>query len=68
MTTQTQTLYDLASRSLPETHAEELLAALIRLRSEVRAAIKFDVRKHYSLMLADVMADQAIRKATGAES
>lgn len=47
------------------TAAPELLAALEALRTELRQHIKFDVRKHYSLMTADVAADNAIRKALG---
>ena len=43
--------------------APELLEALKDLRKEVRAHVKFDVKKHYSLMVADVCADKAIARA-----
>lgn len=45
--------------------APELLQALKDLQKELRAHVKFDVWKHYSLMVADVAADKAIRKAKG---
>jgi hypothetical protein len=47
--------------------APELLSALLDLQKEIRAAVKFDVKKHYSLMNADACATKAIRKATGAQ-
>ena len=43
--------------------APELLAALEELRKQLREYIRMDVRKHYSLMAADVAADKAIAKA-----
>lgn len=46
--------------------APELLAALEDLRDELRGHIRFDVKKHYSLMCAEVAADKAIDKAKGA--
>lgn len=45
--------------------APELLEALKVLRKELRAHIKLDVKKHYSLMVADAAAGKAITKATG---
>ena len=45
--------------------APDLLAALEGLRERLRDHIKFNVRKHASLMIADVAADNAIRKARG---
>lgn len=47
--------------------APELLAALIDLRKELRAAMKMDVRKHFSLMNADAQAGNVILKATTGE-
>jgi hypothetical protein len=44
--------------------APELLAALVELRREIRGVVKFDVKKHYRLMVADVTADNVIAKAT----
>jgi len=44
--------------------APELLDALVSLRKELRAHVKMNVRKHYSLMIADVSASKAIAKAT----
>lgn len=44
--------------------APDLLAALEGLRRELRQHIKLDVKKHYSLMVWDAAAGQAIRKAT----
>jgi len=38
----------------------ELVSALNDLRKELRAHIKFNVRKHYSLMVADAIAGTAI--------
>ena len=43
----------------------DLLAALEGLRAELRQHIKMDVKKHYSLMVADVAADKAIARARG---
>lgn len=45
--------------------APELLEALLSLQKEIRNAVKFDVKKHYSLMLADAVASKVIAKATG---
>lgn len=45
--------------------APDLLAALVELQKELRQNIKLDVRKHYSLMVADAAANKAIAKATG---
>ena len=45
--------------------APDLLAALEDLRKELRPAVKLDVKKYYSLMVAEVAADKAIRKARG---
>lgn len=47
------------------THEAELLAALRELQKQVRAHIKLDVKKHYSLMVADVVASKAIARAEG---
>ena len=58
----------------PETVAErdrlrevnaELLEALENLQNQIRTHIKMDVKKHYSLMLADVAASKAIAKSRG---
>jgi len=43
--------------------APELLAALKALRTELRAHVKLDVKRHYSLMVADAAAGTAIAKA-----
>ena len=45
--------------------APDLLAALEGLRKQLRGHVRMDVKKHYSLMVADVAADKAIRKARG---
>lgn len=47
--------------------APDLLDALTHLQQEIRRAVKFDVKKHYSLMLADSAASKAIAKAEGRE-
>lgn len=45
--------------------APELLVALEGLRRELLAHVKLNVRKHYSLMVADAAAGTAIAKARG---
>ncbi len=40
-----------------------LIEALQNLRTELRSAIKLDVKKHYSLMVADAAAGTAIAEA-----
>jgi hypothetical protein len=45
--------------------APELLEALKLLKSQIKEHIRFDVKKHYSLMVADAAADKAISKAEG---
>ena len=45
--------------------APDLLAALEDLRRELRNALRMDVRKHYSLMVADAAAGNVIAKARG---
>lgn len=45
--------------------APELVQALLNLQRELHSAVKLDVRKHYSLMVADSMASKAIGKAEG---
>lgn len=45
--------------------AQELLDALRGLREELNRAIRMDVKKHYSLMVADAAAGKAIYKAEG---
>jgi hypothetical protein len=45
-----------------------VLDALKELRKQLRAHIKLDVRKHYSLMVADAIASAAIAKAESAAS
>jgi len=45
--------------------APELLQALRELQKELRHAVKLDVKKHYSLMVADACASKAIAKAEG---
>ena len=42
-----------------------MLAALRDLQTQIRNVVSFDVRKHYSLMVADVAATDAIRAAEG---
>ena len=44
--------------------APDLLEALIGLRKELSAHIKFNVKKHFSLMAADAAAGTTIAKAT----
>jgi hypothetical protein len=44
----------------------ELLYALVELRKELRNHVKFDVKKHYHLMVADACAAKAIDKAKAA--
>lgn len=41
-----------------------LLDALVNLRTRLWADIKLDVRKHFSLMVADAAAGTAIHEAT----
>lgn len=45
--------------------APELLGALKLLKAELHKHVKLDVRKHYSLMVADAAAGTAIHKAEG---
>lgn len=45
--------------------APELLAALRELQAQLRAHIKLDVKKHYSLMVADAAASKAVLRAEG---
>jgi hypothetical protein len=45
--------------------APEMLDALRDLRRELRGVVKLDVRKHFSLMVADAAANKAIFKAEG---
>jgi hypothetical protein len=42
---------------------QELVAALVELRKQLWAHVKMDVKKHYSLMVADAQASKAIGKA-----
>lgn len=42
----------------------ELLEALIGLQKEIKHHIRFNVKKHYSLMVQDAAATKAIAKAT----
>jgi hypothetical protein len=42
---------------------KELIAALRELQKQLRAHIKLDVKKHYSLMVADAAASTIIAKA-----
>jgi len=44
---------------------KELLQALRDLQERLHSTIKLDVRKHYSLMVADAQASTAIVKAEG---
>jgi len=44
---------------------KELLQALRDLQERLHDTFKLDVRKHYSLMIADSMASKAIAKAEG---
>jgi hypothetical protein len=43
---------------------QELVAALVELRKQLWEHVKMDVKKHYSLLVADVQASKAIDKAT----
>lgn len=45
--------------------APALLEALIGLQRELHAHIRLDVKRHYSLMVADAIASTAISKAKG---
>lgn len=45
--------------------APDIYEALKALQKELRAHVKFDVKKHFSLMTADVQASKAIEKAEG---
>jgi hypothetical protein len=45
--------------------APELLAALIELQTQIHAHHKMQVKKDFSLMVADAQASKAIVKATG---
>jgi len=45
--------------------APALLAALEALRRELRAGVRLNVKKHFSLMVADAAAGTAIRGARG---
>lgn len=45
--------------------APEMLEALRELQQKLHRAIKMDVKRHYSLMVADVAASKAIAKAEG---
>ena len=47
--------------------APDLLEALKDLRKQLNWHIKFNVKKHFSLMVADVAASKAIARATGSE-
>ena len=42
---------------------DDLVAALADLQKEIRAHVSFNVKKHYSLMLADVAASKALDRA-----
>lgn len=48
--------------------APELLEALELLQVEIRARYKMNVKKDFSLMVADAAATKAIRKAKGVQS
>ena len=45
--------------------APELLEALKELRKQLHSHVKFDVKRHYSLMVADAAAGTVIAKAKG---
>ena len=47
--------------------APDLLQTLIHLREELHAAFRLNVKKHYSLMVADAAAETAIHRVTGGE-
>jgi hypothetical protein len=51
-----------------QTINQELLAALVELRKQVWSHVKMDVKKHYSLMVADSIASAVISKAGGESS
>ena len=48
--------------------APEMLEALRGLQSEIRQAVKMDVKNHVSLMIYDAAATKAIAKATEANA
>lgn len=52
-----------AKESDVDTVRADLLAALVGLRTQVKAHVKMNVKQHYSLMVADVAAEKAIAKA-----
>lgn len=43
--------------------APDLLESLVELQKQLREHVKLDVKKHYSLMVADAAANTAIAKA-----
>lgn len=44
-------------------HEAELIEAVMDLQKHIRSTFKFDVRKHFSLMVRDVAVSKAIEKA-----
>lgn len=48
-----------------QTLETELLDALRELQKQLHAHIRLDVKKHYSLMVADAIASKAIARAEG---
>jgi hypothetical protein len=42
---------------------QELVTALVELQKQLHSHIKMNVKKHYSLMVADAQASKAIGKA-----
>lgn len=64
MATKTMLKSDATMMLLAEKDAHErTIVALNDLRAQLRAHVKLDVRKHYSLMVADAAAGSAIEAA-----
>jgi hypothetical protein len=61
-----QKLYDTTLTTAYAT-IDRLRAALTDLQRETRAHVQFSVRKHYSLMVADVEATKALEQSTKGE-
>ena len=44
---------------------DELVEALENLQKQLKEHVKFDVKKHYSLMVVDALATKTLKKAKG---